>query len=292
MINKIKQSLEKVVNFVDKYKKEIGLTVGGIAIGAMNPAVNADRLKVNFTSPHNSGETWLYHVSGDDEGWDLDDSLYTTPTGASHVRLYSENLLIPEGPYNGRIQNDFRPLDSMSTYTCPIEGEGITDPNAPADISFDTNSGDYQGNNVIANFYKNTTPQDPNATWVHTGDTIDAKLAGDDPSTSYATLPVVNGKSHLMQVSYHIPEDVNFDGKVDMQDYAKVAVNWENTEQFPARTPTSPRDEPHLYADINDDGYVDLADVAQMSAYWLSSKDSYAIDCYDPINPDPTQCPE
>ncbi len=259
-------------------------------IGTGAGVVNADRLYVT-AMPTQGGNTYLnlYHVEGDTEGEDNHDA--PALFSMINARFYSKNpLVLPDKP--AELGRDARGLDSMSTYTCPFEGVDITEPSCPTALTFENKNGTYQGNNVLAFFYDNAKdPADPNFStdpnWVYSGITLDAQEAGKTPATSYVTVPVQNGLSNIMQVKYFPPEDVNFDGNVNMADFAALAAYWGVTfkEGIYPRTAYSPTDTPQVYTDINNNGTVDLEDLVRLSGKWMFEKPAYEIDAYDPINP-------
>lgn len=88
-----------------------------------------------------------------------------------------------------------------------------------------------------------------------------------------------------MQVKYFPPEDVNFDGNVNMHDFAQLSQYWQTTfkEGVYPRTAYSPTDHPEVQVDINNNGTVDLEDLAALSYKWLWQKPAYDLDAYDPI---------
>jgi hypothetical protein len=244
---------------------------------------NADYyyLKINLESGNSSHYVFCAHKAGDQENISIQDvPALSSPTPG--INFYSNNPL-NSSPYN-KLFVDARPVDSLSTFTLPCEGEDLTEPNVPASIYFENKLGS-ETNNVLAFFYDNVaeTGQDPN--WVYSGVTLDAQEAGKTPSVSYVTVPVKNGLSNIMQVKFFPPEDVNFSGTVDLSDFSALASNWQIIFGTNVRTAHSPTDHPEFYCDINKDGSVGLADLVLLSQKWLWEKPVYAIDAYDPINP-------
>ena len=287
----LKKGLEKLANTTERLRLPLAVGIVGSVFLVGN--ANADRLKIctNNTKPELTNPiVSLYHIEGDSEGWDTHDSTYMNGPNEKEILFYAKNPVVAQthplqDPRFEILDRDVRPLDSKSTYTCYFEGENL-DNTENVDVRFENNSGDYQGNNVIAKFYDNAgTDSDPN--WVDSGTAVDVIEAIKNPSVYYATVPVKNGLSNIVQVSYFDSADTDFSGKVDFKDFNKVAGNWGRfcISEWNPRGVYSVTDNKDVYADINRDGYVGVNDLGALGEKWLDEKPSYEVDQYDPINP-------
>jgi len=224
------------------------------------------------------------HISGAQESADNFDVPYIGPLGDEKVHFYSWNpLTMPTT--NARLQTDARPHDSMSTYKLVFEGENLGGPmNGVEPCIYFANIGDTARNNILASIYDLRYDREFGRYYWELYETYDAKEAAKYPSESMTSCFVENRLSGLIEIKYFVPEDVNFDNKVDLNDFAQLSQYWGTTFDPETRDIYAPLMIPEVYTDINNDGKVGLEDLAALSEYWLWQKPVYEIDSYDPID--------
>ena len=205
----------------------------------------------------NTSSVYMKHVTGATEGWDnsLDVSYLEGPTPI--MDNYSKTTI----PGHERLKRDARPPESMTTYTIENSGRGLSGTeNADLEFTVETSSGEnnFENKNIIGVLERHIVPSP--------SELYDIKHLANTSTT--IPIEVENGLSNTLYVEFYAKSDLNFDGIVNMGDFAILANNWART----GITEYNPTTCPGNYADINRDGNIDVDDLAEMCEQWLNVK--------------------
>ena len=226
------------------------VVVGALALFGLAKVANAD---IEFTNYSTQSGISKQIVGVYNNALDVP---YTAPTGSSALILYAKDTNDNKLKVKG-----INPLKTEKTKLY-LEEKNVTagTPNQ-IKVKFLDNTG-YENRNVILKQDTATDYSvDPN-----TYDLWDITNGG--TTTAYINLPSitnpVDGKVYATwdTISTNCA-DINFDGKVDMRDFAKFAPYWKTSGHSGA-------DNWANFADITQDGTVDEQDLAYIAGNWLA----------------------